>query len=130
MKESVDYQELYGNVVKDGFMDSLNLGANSKEVIRLLFEQRDGVNPMYVPELQIEGLVSDNVSPYQAVRVLHELKERRIVIYGIAERIPRESHGMGMEDLLFTPLVAKAKEQGLIHEPEQPDESRSYRHEL
>ena len=123
MKESVDYQELYGNVTMDGFINSLKIGDNAKSVIKLLFEQRDGVNPMYVPELQIEGLVSDDVSPYKAVRVLHELKERRIVIYGIAERVPRESHGIGMEDLLFTPLVHKAKEQGLIHEAEQPDAS-------
>ena len=124
MKESINYQELYGNVIMDGFIDSLQLGEHAKDVIKLLFEQRDGINPMYVPELQIEGLVTDDTSPYKAVRVLHELKEKRIVIYGIAERIPRDSeHSMGMEDLILTPLVNKAKEQGLIKEPEKPDES-------
>ena len=121
MKETIDYQVMYGDVTDMDFTDSLGLDENAKSVVCMLFDQRDGINPLYIPDLQIESLVSDKVSPYKALKILHGLKERRFVLYGISERVPKEpseAH-VGMEDFLFAPLIHQAKEHGILAEEDE-----------
>jgi len=115
MTDLIDYHVLYANVVDDGFLDSLGLSESEQKVLRLLYEQRDTANPLYIPDLQIEGLVHDENSPYQALKTLYRMRELRIILYGVAESVPMASE-VTYDTLLFKSVVQKAEQAGLVAE--------------
>ena len=131
MLQHIDYQKLYADVTNKKFIKTLQLRFGYDKLLPLLYEQRqqddafNPGNPLYIPNLQIEGLVHDGNTPYQAMRGLHELNRRKIITYGIAERIPPEQGPEMIEDMLFTPLIEQAMEDGLVEEPQPQQEYRT-----
>ena len=109
--EVVDFYQLYADVTRTEFMQSLGLTDAEMGMLRMLNEQRDKVNPLYIPELVIEGLVHPGNTPYQAVKTLHKLKEQRVILYELCRDVGG-SH-IKYEDVIFTPLEKMAEREGI-----------------
>ena len=131
--EKVDYFKLYANISDTGFAESLGLEPAEVKLISLLYEQRDEGNPLYIPELALEGLVHSGNTPYKALRTLHKLRERRIILYELCHEISAPNDRI-YESIIYAPLEKAAKYHGvnlknLLDENEETVEvvARKYR---
>ena len=120
---SVDYLKMYADFANEDFLASAGVTGQEKSVVLKLLEQVDDVNPLYIPDLQLEGLVTESIKPYTALRALGDLKERRFITYGIAERVPSETPSVTHEAILYSGVVKQAREQGAFEEEEVEDQS-------
>ena len=119
----IDYGKIYGNVIDRGFTASLGLNEIDQEIMRRLFYQCDEGNPYYIPDLQIESMVTEDISPYHVIQVLNNLKRRRVIHYGIAERIPTDQKSVSYDEIILTPVVESAKRSGIYVESKKEDET-------
>ena len=87
------------------------MGIENRDIrlIEMLYEQRDYVNRLFIPELILEGLVSDTNSPYQSVKALNNLSKNRIILYEVLEVD---------QDIMNTPIVYDPRD---IPAPKQMD---------
>ena len=91
----MDYYQLYCDYAHREFLGSLKLSESQAEVLALLTQQCDENNRTYIRKLAIEGLVHASNSPYEALRTLHILREKRIIFYELLETIPiEETHSL------------------------------------
>ena len=114
--ESIDYGKLYCDFRDQDFLASLQLSDAEVRTLFLLTGQASEDNRCYIPQLQIEALTEAPGTPYQALRSLHNLKQKRIIFYGLAEEIPNASSNAPTD--IIDKVLHKAVEEATGDEAE------------
>ena len=112
----IDYYKLYCKIDDPDFLASLDLNTSESDALKRVLSQSKGENRLYIPDIKIEGLVTGDTTPYQALRSLYSLGEKRILFYSLTDLVEPESP-MSLVDSLFEQSKARA---GLVEQAETP----------